>query len=146
MNRQTIFSLAILPLIAAAPATAFAARTLHWVERASNEHAVDIAPAGDSFGDLLVFANPLFDAANQKAAGESNGYCVRTEPGKSWQCSWTMRLENGQLAVSGTYADVGDSEFIISGGTGAYAGTRGSLKLHARDADHSAYDFIVTLL
>jgi len=145
MHKPAIHVLALVALIGAAPATCLAARTLHWVERATNEHTVDIAPAGDSLGDLLAFVNPLYDAANDKQIGDSNGYCVRTEVGKSWQCAWTTHLEHGQLAVSGTFTDEGDSNFIIVGGSGAFAGARGSLKVHARDATHTSYDFTATL-
>ena len=131
---------------AAVPGSSFASTTLKWVERATNEHEVDIAPAGDSFGDLLVFVNPMFDAANAKQVGESNGSCVRTDPGKSWHCAWTMTLAKGQLEISGVYPDKGDMEFAITGGSGEYAGARGTLKVHARDASHSSYDFTATLL
>ncbi|MBS0613898.1 MAG: dirigent protein [Proteobacteria bacterium] len=146
MHKPATLILSFAALIGAAPATCFAARTLHWVERATHEHVVDIAPAGDSLGDLLTFVNPLYDAANDKQVGDSNGYCVRTEVGKSWQCTWTTHLQQGELAVSGTYADEGDSTFIIVGGSGAFAGARGSLKVHARDAGHTTYDFTANLL
>lgn len=130
----------------AAPGSGFAATTLHWVERTSNEHEVDLAPAGDSHGDLIVFANPLFDAADVKPLGESNGFCLRTDPGRSWQCEWTMRVAEGRLNVSGTYRDAGDSDFAITGGGGRYAGARGTLHLHPRNGGHTSYDFIIKLL
>jgi allene oxide cyclase len=140
-----------LPLIAtsvlvAASLPAGAAETLRLVERASNEHVIDVAPVGDSLGDQLVFVNPMFDAANQKEVGTSNGFCVRTVVGKTWHCNWMIHLARGQLAVSGTYPDEGDCEFAVVGGIGRYAGARGVIKVHARDAEHTSYDFTVTLL
>lgn len=140
---SSLLTLAVL--IVGSPVLASPSRTMHWVERAENEHVVDMAPAGDSRGDLLVFVNPLFDSANKSSVGSSNGYCVRTNPGKAWQCIWTMQFADGQLAVSGVYEDEGDSTFIITGGTGTFTGVRGTLKLHSRDAKNSAYDFIATL-
>jgi hypothetical protein len=35
---------------------------------------------------------------------------------------------------------------VVTGGTGKYAGAKGALKLHARDAKATAYDFIYDLL
>lgn len=139
-----------LPLIAASvlaatPLAAGAAETLHLVERASNEHVIDTPPAGDSLGDQLVFVNPMFDAANQKEVGTGNGSCVRTMVGKTWYCNWMIHLAHGQLAVTGTYPDEGDAEFAVVGGTGRYSGARGVLKVHARDAEHTSYDFTVML-
>ena len=138
-------SSALILVAGRASLAAHAGETLHLVERATGEQVVDLGAKGDSPGDLLVFSNPLYDAANAKATGSSNGYCVRTVVGKTWQCSWTMQVEGGQLAVAGTDPDHGDADFAIVGGTGRYAGARGSLKVHARDAGNTAYDFTVSL-
>jgi hypothetical protein len=66
--------------------------------------------------------------------------------GKSWECFWTLRLEDGQITVEGPFYDTGDSVMAVTGGTGKYAGAKGSMKLHARDAKGSSYDFIYELL
>jgi len=42
--------------------------------------------------------------------------------------------------------DAGDSLFAVTGGTGKYAGAKGSMLLHARDAQSSSYDFTYDLL
>ena len=136
---------AVLAWLAGLPLAAHAATTITWVERTTNEHEVDLAPKGDSYGDLTVFANPLYDAADKQPAGETRGFCMRTDPGKSWECQWTMHVAQGSLTVSGTYWDKGDSQFAVLGASGIYAGARGTLKLHPRDASHTSYDFIVTL-
>src|SRR5689334_21179458 len=39
------------------------------VERAVSDTVVDIGPSGDSRGDLLAFANPVFDGAYSKRVG-----------------------------------------------------------------------------
>jgi hypothetical protein len=65
--------------------------------------------------------------------------------GRTWHCNWMIHLAHGQLAVTGTYPDEGDCEFAVVGGTGRYAGARGVVKVHARDAGHTSYDFTVTL-
>jgi hypothetical protein len=131
-------------VLAAGPASA--AERLRFVERASDEKVVPVSQAPDAIGDLLVFSNPLYDAADRAAVGTSRGSCVRVELGKWWQCQWTIALARGALEVAGAYPDSGDAEFAIVGGTARYAGARGTLKVHARDAEHSAYDFLVELL
>jgi allene oxide cyclase len=42
--------------------------------------------------------------------------------------------------------DEGDSLFVVTGGTGQYAGAKGSMTLHPRDAKASSYDFSYDLL
>jgi hypothetical protein len=55
-------------------------------------------------------------------------------------------LKAGQITVEGPLMDSGDSLLAVTGGTGKYAGARGSLKLHPRDATPTGYDFIYDLL
>jgi len=125
---------------------AFAAEQIKVVERPVGETTVDLGAKGDSIGDLLVFANGIFDAANKTQVGKDQGYCVRTIVGKSWECNWTMILKDGQITVEGPFMDEGDSAFTVTGGTGKYAGAKGSMKLHPRDAKSSSYDFTYDLL
>ena len=59
----------ITTLVAAAAFTlsagpAWAGEQIKVVEHPVNETTVDIGEKGDSVGDLLTFANPVFDAAN----------------------------------------------------------------------------------
>jgi allene oxide cyclase len=124
----------------------WAAEQIKVVEHPVNETTVDIGPKGDSVGDLLTFANPVFDAANKTQVGTDQGYCVRVVVGKSWECIWTIVLKGGQITVEGPFADSGDSLFAITGGTGKYAGAKGSMKLHPRDATPTGYDFTYSLL
>ena len=124
---------------------AFAAEQIKVVERPVGETTVDLPPKGDSVGDLLVFANGVFDAANKTQVGSDQGYCVRTIVGKSWECFWTLSLKAGQITVEGPFMDEGDSLFAVTGGTGKYAGAKGSMKLHWRDAKGSTFDFIYDL-
>ena len=119
----------------------FAAEQIKVVERPVGETTVDLGAKGDSIGDMLVFANGVFDAANKTQVGSDQGYCVRTIVGKSWECFWTLTLKGGQITVEGPFMDEGDSLLTVTGGTGKYAGAKGSMKLHARDAKGSAYDF-----
>ena len=124
----------------------FAAEQIKVVERPVGETTVDLGAKGDSVGDLLVFANGVFDSANKTQVGTDQGYCVRTIVGKSWECIWTLTLKAGQITVEGPFMDEGDSLFAVTGGTGKYAGAKGSMKLHPRDAKSSSYDFTYDLL
>jgi hypothetical protein len=144
MNTFAIRLACASAVLAAAPC--FAAEQIKVVERPVGETTVDLGAKGDSIGDMLVFANGVFDAANKTQVGTDQGYCVRTIVGKSWECFWTLTLKAGQITVEGPFLDEGDSLLVVTGGTGKYAGAKGSLKLHPRDATPTGYDFIYDLL
>jgi len=127
-------------------AQAISAESLALVERATSDQTIDLGDKGDSPGDLLVFANPIYDAKNVTQLGTDQGYCVRVVKGKSWECFWTLTLKDGQITSEGPFFDTGDSTMAVTGGTGKYAGAKGKLSLHARDAKATAYDFKYELL
>ena len=67
---------------------------------------------------------------------------MRTNPGISWECSWTTILAGGAITVQGPfYDDLRDTQFSVTGGTGKYRNARGSMLLHARDALGTELDF-----
>jgi hypothetical protein len=142
--RGTIAACALLACAVTLPARA--AERIEVVEHADTDATLDLGAKGDSVGDLLTWSNPLFDAANKAQVGSDQGYCVRVAVGKSWECSWTNILKDGQIMVEGPFWDDKDSLLTIIGGTGKYAGAKGTLKLHARDAKGSSYQFIFELL
>jgi hypothetical protein len=114
---------------------------LRVVERAESDTVIDLGDTGDSIGDLLAFGNPIYDPSNQTKLGDNQGSCVRTVVGKSWECSWTLILPEGQITVHGPFYDSGDSVLAIIGGTGPYRDARGQMTLHARNAEGTEYDF-----
>jgi hypothetical protein len=126
-------------------ASASAAEVFHVVEHADTDAVTDTGAKDDSAGDILTFANPVFDQANAKKIGTNQGYCVRTVAGKSWECWWTIFLAGGQVTVQGPFYDKGDSVLAITGGTGKYSAARGQMKLHARNEKGSEYDFVYEL-
>lgn len=99
------------------------------VEHATTDTVVDLTTNGDSTGDLLTFHNELFDAGNENVVGADQGECVRIEVGVSWECRWINFLEGGSITVEGPFFDEGPSAMAITGGTGAYRGARGSMRL-----------------
>ena len=124
---------------------AAADETLTLVERASSDTVTDLGAKGDSAGDILTFANEVYDKGNAKKAGSDNGWCARTVVGKAWECIWTTTLADGQITVEGPFYDTADSELAITGGTGEYAEASGSLALHARNDKGTEYDFVFKL-
>ena len=140
---KTILLLAGAFLVAGAASAN--AETLKLVERATTDAVTDIGASGDSAGDLLTFANEIYDEQNAKLVGSDNGWCIRTAVGRAWECTWTLSLATGQITVQGPFLDAGDSVLAITGGTGKYATTKGEMKLHARDAKGSEYDFVYVL-
>jgi hypothetical protein len=144
MNKATLLLAGALALQVSL--TAVAAEKIQVVERALTDTTVDLGAKGDSVGDLLTFANPIYDAANKTKLGSDQGYCVRVVVGKSWECFWTLLLADGEITVEGPFYDTGDSVMVVTGGTGKYAGAKGSMKLHSRDAKSTSYDFLYELL
>jgi hypothetical protein len=116
-------------------------RHLYLIEHATTDTTAHIGAKADNTGDILTFHNVLFDASDKHRLGSDNGYCVRTEIGKSYECIWTSLLGDGQITVEGPFYDDADSVLAVTGGTGAYEGAKGQMRLHARDAKGSAYDF-----
>lgn len=144
MNKTTLLLAGALALQVSL--TAVAAEKIQVVERALTDRTIDLGAKGDSEGDLLTFANPIYDAANKTKLGSDQGYCVRVVVGKSWECFWTLLLADGEITVEGPFYDTGDSVMVVTGGTGKYAGAKGSMKLHSRDAKSTSYDFLYELL
>jgi hypothetical protein len=118
--------------------------TMHLIEHAETDTVRHIGPKNeeDSIGDVLAFANPVFDSENKEQVGSDNGNCVRTAVGKAWECIWTLTLSEGQLTVEGPFYDSKDSFLAITGGTDQYKDASGQMKLHSRNPEETEYDFI----
>jgi len=144
MGKTIQIATGVLAMLSAMPI--FAAEKIQLVEHADTDATLDLGLKGDSVGDLLTFANPVYDATNKTQLGSDQGYCVRVIAGKSWECFWTLRLRDGQITIEGPFYDAGDSVMAVTGGTGKYIGAKGSMKLHSRDAKGSAYDLVYELL
>lgn len=145
MKFKQVLLVLIVAAFLAACGSAPAKTTLKVVERATTDSVGDVAPEGDSVGDVLGFANEVYDEANQNKVGTDNGSCVRTAAPGAWECIWTLTLSDGQLTVEGPFYDAGDSTLAITGGTGAYVHASGEMLLHARNAEGSEYDFTYTI-
>ena len=107
-------------------------KTITVIEHATTDTTTDTGATGDSVGDVLTFANDVFDAANAQKVGTDQGYCLRVVAGTSYECTWTTFLQGGQIVVAGPFYDAKDSTMAITGGTGRYRNARGTMDLHAR--------------
>lgn len=115
------------------------------VEHADTDAVTDTGAEGDSVGDILTFANKIYDEKNENEIGSDNGYCFRTVAGAAWECHWILTLEKGQITVDGPFYDTGDSVLAITGGTGDYATASGQMTLHFRNDQGTEFDFIYEL-
>jgi len=117
--------------------------TIALIEHAETDTVRHIGPASeeDSAGDVLAFANPVFDSENKKQVGTDNGQCIRTAAGKAWECIWTVTLDEGQITVEGPFYDGKDSTLAITGGADEYKDASGQMGLHARNPEETEYDF-----
>ena len=104
-----------------------------------DQKMVDVRPKGISLGDHFLGAETLRQAG--APAGRMEADCVIIDRRFEGQaCSFTLILKDGQVAaqgagvdkripgVGGTTPPTGD-EFAILGGTGAYQGAAGTLRL-----------------
>jgi allene oxide cyclase len=111
------------------------------IEHATSDMVVDLGDTGDSQGDLLSFQNAVYDAADEHPVGHDLGYCVRTSPGKAFECTWTLVVEGGSIVVQGPFRDAGDSTLAVTGGTGKFTDAGGTMRLHAFDAAGTRFEF-----
>ena len=110
--------------------------TLQMVLRPQSFNFVDNPPKRSSDGppspgDASITGYRIFDASSAKRLGRAQFVCVTTDRrGQHEQCTGTIALPGGQLATQGNADNV-----AIVGGTGAYAGARGTATGH--DHPHS---------
>ena len=120
-------------------------KTIAVVEHATTDATTDTGAKGDSAGDILTFANEVFDSANTSKAGTDNGFCIRSVQGKAYECWWTTFLEKGQITVEGPFYDSGPSTLAITGGTGDYEDAHGTMDLRSRNPQGTELDFVFHL-
>lgn len=122
------------------------ATVIHVIERATTDLVIDTGPTGDSSGDLLTFANDVFDEENIEKIGRDQGDCIRINVTEgSWECSWITFLRGGAITVEGPFYDTHNSVLVITGGRGTYKGASGSMEMKVLP-DLTGYDFIFHVL
>jgi hypothetical protein len=98
--------------------------TRHIHARATSFVQTDTGKKGPSAGDVATFTHTLTEGG--KRVGRDQGYCVRILTRTS-ECAMTTFLGGGQIMVAGPFNDVGRNRLAITGGTGTYAHTQGTL-------------------
>jgi len=130
MRNDSAFSTCLLGLagVLGAACSTGSPQTLITVADARSQAAevIDTGTPGDSVGDILVFDQPLLnDQYNH--IGNNSGTCIRTRVAHSFQCQWTLTLEDGSIQVAGREFEQGASDITIVGGTGRYTGITGEM-------------------
>ena len=118
--------------------------SIHVVEHATSD-AVTNGSATDAAGNILTFANPVFDSSDTNQVGSDQGYCVRIVAGKTWECNWTTFLDGGRITVEGPFSDTGNTLVAITGGTGKYRNARGWMELAYHNKQGTEFDFVFHL-
>jgi hypothetical protein len=105
---------------------------------------IDNAPTGDSPGDILVFTEKLYNARG-KQIGSDAATCVRLFDATSL-CTGVYKLRGGQIHVqlvqpgpTGTY------EQAVVGGTGRFAGARGTVTVAQNPSKGDRFTFKIRL-
>jgi allene oxide cyclase len=122
-----------------------AGATIHVIEHATSD-AVTNGSAGDSAGNILTFANAVYDSSDAQKVGSDQGYCVRIVVGQSWECNWTTFLPGGQITVEGPFSDTGNTVVAITGGTGRYSNARGAMELNYHNPAGTEFDFVFHMI
>ncbi len=128
-------SLAQRPTESAGP-SASSADPLTVVLRLAQYHDTDVAPRGDSVGDVTAFSELVLQDGRQ--VGIDGAICTTTnvahDGSGSVLCVANLPLPAGQISIQGlmTFTATGPDKtatFAITGGTGAYRNARGDAVL-----------------
>jgi|1185.fasta_scaffold68008_2 hypothetical protein len=132
MHRALSLSLAAVAalLVAAAPASA---KTMRMFVQFTHVDAVDVGPAGDSPGDMVITTFRVHDRTRTgRRIGAGHAVCVRTEVGRASTCTANSSLPGGRMVFAW---EEHDGEIAIRaaiiGGTGAYKSARGDIRFTA---------------
>jgi allene oxide cyclase len=119
--------------------------TIHVIEHATTDAVTNGSATTDLAGNVLTFANDVFNESDSRKVGTDQGYCIRIVVGQTWECNWTTFLPAGQITVEGPFSDTGDTTLAITGGTGKYREAAGQMELKFHNAAGTAFDFVFHL-
>jgi hypothetical protein len=128
-------------------------RVIELFEHSDQQQTVDHPPTGPDLGDEFVFSSVLLTRAGGSQVGSDGGVCtlVREEQGgtrTTAHCVAAARLERGQITVQGlvTLTDAPTAppfELAVTGGTGAYQGATGHLRVEGINETDSTLTLVL---
>jgi hypothetical protein len=147
----------LIPLLIGAAALAASASggaqssstaTFTVLQKDDRSHFVDAPPRGGAEkppteGDAYLLSNILVDPATHATRGRTHGVCQITVPGRRPVaiCSQSLVLHDGALELQGAYPIARSTvTFAIVGGTGIYAGARGTVTYASGSGRFARYD------
>nr|4H69_A Chain A, Allene oxide cyclase [Physcomitrium patens]4H69_B Chain B, Allene oxide cyclase [Physcomitrium patens]4H69_C Chain C, Allene oxide cyclase [Physcomitrium patens]4H69_D Chain D, Allene oxide cyclase [Physcomitrium patens]4H69_E Chain E, Allene oxide cyclase [Physcomitrium patens]4H69_F Chain F, Allene oxide cyclase [Physcomitrium patens]4H6A_A Chain A, Allene oxide cyclase [Physcomitrium patens]4H6A_B Chain B, Allene oxide cyclase [Physcomitrium patens]4H6A_C Chain C, Allene oxid len=90
----------------------------------------------NSLGDLVPFSNKVYDGSLQRRLGITAGICTlishnAEKKGDRYEAQYSFYFgDYGHISVQGPYITYEDTELVVTGGTGIFAGCHGVAKLH----------------
>ena len=97
----------------------------------TSRESIDLGAPGPSVGDQLVIGGDVFDHQGGTRVGRSAAHCTFLSDAEIL-CSGAFTLEDGQITFHGlvnifTFFTNHPVDFAITGGTGPYSHTRGTV-------------------
>ena len=114
----------VIPAVASASTT-----TLHLTEKQTFQHYLDRGAKGESAGDIRTFGGTVFQ--NGRRVGHDQIRCV-----VGATCDAQVWIDGGSLISRGFTANGPDFTAKITGGTGRYAGARGTVTVNTGPVTH----------
>jgi Dirigent-like protein len=116
------------------------ARTLDVVSVEQQCVNVDVGRKGASTGDQVVCHGVLRDAASNASVGHVRWTCAYLWSERAgFDCTGLASLDGGTLQLAGALSSTSAvSEWAVVGGTKAYAGSRGTVRLRQLSATRTA--------
>ncbi|HEY5198513.1 MAG TPA: hypothetical protein VIJ51_15940 [Solirubrobacteraceae bacterium] len=101
--------------------------TLKLENQLTTETNLPISPT-TSLGAQLVFTGMIYEPAGTAAIGRDQTACTRTAPGNGqvFECVMTFIMPSGQIYAEAASSHSGPGTGVVTGGTGNYAGMRGT--------------------
>ena len=121
----------IVLVVAAAVTVTAQGKSANTLAYTTKQHAfaqVDTGKKGFSIGDAFIFSEQLLQNGTQ--VGYDHIICTHAAswPSSAESCTGTVILENGTLQLAGL-SKQGPFTVAVLGGTGSYAGARGTAKV-----------------
>lgn len=114
-------------------------RTLSLLAADQRCAGVDAGGRTDHLGALTSCSATLRQQSGSAVVGRARWLCTYLGSERAGDdCVATVRLSDGALRVGGELSHTGVSTWIVAGGTGAYAGARGTVRVHQIDDDRTA--------